>query len=149
MTDIRFYHLTRTRLEQALPQMLEKTLERGQRALVLASSEDRVEALTAHLWTYRDRGFLPHGSAKDGYAELQPVWLATTDANPNGAQVLFLTDGATSESVDAFDVVAELFDGSDGEAVQAARERWKGYKASGHDVTYWKQDDRGRWEKGA
>ena len=46
MTEIRFYHLQRTALEAALPPMLEKTLERGQRAVVMAGSEERVEALT-------------------------------------------------------------------------------------------------------
>ena len=59
MTEVRFYHMTRTGLEAALPQMLEKTLERGQRAVVIAGSEERVEALNGHLWTYRDRTFLP------------------------------------------------------------------------------------------
>ncbi len=42
MMEIRFYHMTRTTLEAALPQMLEKTLERGQRAVVRASSPERV-----------------------------------------------------------------------------------------------------------
>lgn len=149
MTDIRFYHLTRTSLERALPRMLERTLERGQRAVVLAASEDRVEALNAHLWTYGDRSFLPHGSAKDGHAEMQPVWLAAEDGNPNGAQVLFLTDGAASERLGEFELVAELFDGNDAAAVAAARERWQAYKAAGHAVTYWKQDERGRWQQGA
>jgi len=96
MTEIRFYHLQRTALETALPPMLEKTLERGQRAVVMAGSEERVEHLTDQLWTYSERGFLPHGSARDGNAALQPIWLTTADDNPNGAQVLFLTDGTNS-----------------------------------------------------
>jgi len=99
MTEVRFYHMTRTSLDQALPQMLEKTLERGQRAVVRASSETRVEALSARLWTYNDRAFLPHGTVKDGRAERQPVWLTAEDAAPNGAEVLFLTDGAQSEKI--------------------------------------------------
>jgi len=149
MTEIRFYHLTRTSLEAALPKLLEKTLARDWRALVLAGSEDRVEALAAHLWTYDDRSFLPHGTRKDGYPELQPIWLSTSDENVNGANVLFLTDGTESAAVDRFEVVAELFDGHDGEAVQRARRHWKAYKAAGHEVTYWKQADDGRWTKGA
>ena len=87
MTEVRFYHMTRTPLDQALPQMLEKTLERGQRAVVLAGSEARVEALSARLWTYHDRAFLPHGTVKDGRAERQPVWLTVADAAPNRAEV--------------------------------------------------------------
>ncbi|HTO82001.1 MAG TPA: DNA polymerase III subunit chi, partial [Methylomirabilota bacterium] len=94
MTEVRFYHLQRTTLEAALPPMLEKTLERGQRAVVVAGSPERVEHLTGHLWTYSERGFLPHGSARDGHADRQPVWLTAEDENPNGAQVLFLADGA-------------------------------------------------------
>lgn len=148
MTEIRFYHLTRTSLEAALPQLLEKTLARGWRALVLASSEDRVEALTAHLWTYDDRSFLPHGSAKDGRPAYQPIWLSSEDANANEANVLFLTDGAESAHVETYDLVAEVFDGNDAEALAAARERWKAYKKAGHELTYWRQTDEGRWQQG-
>ncbi len=147
MTEVRFYHLTRATLETALPMMLEKTLERGQRAVVRAGSEERVEALTAWLWTYRDRSFLPHGSAKDGHAELQPVWLTDQDERPNGAQVLFLTDGAVSERLEDYELCAVLFDGNDAAALAAAREQWRSLKDSAHDLTYWQQDEDGRWEK--
>ena len=147
MTEVRFYHLTRTSLEEALPRMLAKVVERAQRAVVIAGSEERVEALNARLWTYQDRGFLPHGSAKDGHAEDQPIWLTAGDENPNGAQVLFLTDGADSRSLGDFELCAILFDGGDETAVGAARERWTRLKGEGHDVTYWQQDDEGRWSR--
>jgi DNA polymerase-3 subunit chi len=149
MTEIRFYHLQRTALEAALPPMLEKTLERGQRAVVMAGSEERVEHLTNHLWTYNDRSFLPHGSVRDGHPEMQPIWLTTVDENPNGAQVLFLTDGVTSGNVSDYQLCAELFDGNNEQAVQAARERWNAYKAAGHQLTYWQQTPAGQWEKKA
>ncbi len=149
MTEIRFYHLQRTALEAALPPMLEKTLERGQRAVVMAGSEERVEHLTDHLWTYNDRSFLPHGSARDGHADMQPVWLTTADENPNGAQVLFLTDGTTSGHVADYQLCVELFDGNNEPAVQAAQERWKDYKNGGHQLTYWQQTPAGRWEQKA
>ena len=149
MTDVRFYHLTRTSLEAALPQMLEKTLERGQRAVVIAGSDERVESLNAHLWTYKERGFLPHGSAKDGYGEDQPVWLSALDENPNGAEVLFLTDGAASERLADYGICAILFDGGNESAVASARDRWRGLEAAGHEVTYWQQDERGRWSQQA
>ncbi|MGD1878608.1 MAG: DNA polymerase III subunit chi [Kiloniellaceae bacterium] len=145
MTEVRFYHMTRTPLEQALPQMLEKTLERGQRAVVRAGSEARVEALSARLWTYNDRGFLPHGTVKDGRAERQPVWLTVADEVPNGAQVLFLTDGAESENIGDFSLCVLLFDGGDDEALAQARAQWKALKEAGHAVSYWQQDEDGRW----
>ena len=147
MTEVRFYHLTRTSLEGALPPMLEKTLERGQRAVVISGSEERVEALSSHLWTYKDRSFLPHGSARDGYAEFQPVWLTARDENPNGAQVLFLTDGASSRALSNFVLCALLFDGTNEPALEAARAEWRRLKDDGHDLTYWQQDEQGRWAK--
>ena len=145
MTEVRFYHLTRTTLERALPRMLEMTRQRGQRAVVMAGSEERVEALNACLWTYDDRAFLPHGSAKDGYAEDQPVWLTERDEAPNGAEVLFLTDGADSQRLGDFTRCAVLFDGNDPAATAAARTQWQTLQAAGHAVSYWQQDERGAW----
>ena len=147
MTEIRFYHLTRKRLEEALPALLEKCLERGWRSVVMAASEERVEALAQHLWTWRERSFLPHGTARDGEPEHQPIWLTAMNDAPNGATVLFLTDGAGSPSVGRFDLVCELFDGNDDQAVVTARERWRTYKADGHTLTYWQQSPAGGWEK--
>ena len=147
MTEIRFYHLQRTTLEAALPPMLDKTLARGQRAVLMAGSAERVEALAARLWTYDDRSFLPHGTARDGMAERQPIWLTAADENPNGATALFLTDGATSAAVDRFALCVELFDGNDPAAVGAARARWSAYLAAGHALTYYQQDEAGRWQK--
>ncbi len=149
MSDVRFYHLTRSSLEAVLPVMLEKTLGRAQRAVVMAGSAERVESLNGLLWTYRDRGFLPHGSEKDGFAEDQPVWLTDRDENPNGAQVLFLADGAVSAKLADFEIGAVLFDGHDEAAVAAARTQWRDCKAAGHQVTYWQQNDAGGWEKKA
>ena len=147
MTEIAFYHLEKLPLERVLPKLLEKTLAADKRALVLAGSEDRVEALAGHLWTFEEGSWLPHGTARDGSPEDQPVWLTANDENPNGAQFLFLTDGATSDHVDGFERCFELFDGADSEAVEAARGRWKSYAEAGHELTYWRQDGDGRWEK--
>ncbi|MGM0560194.1 MAG: DNA polymerase III subunit chi [Pseudomonadota bacterium] len=147
MAEVRFYHLTATTLESALPKLLEKTLERGKRAVVLARSEERVEALCSHLWSYNDRSFLPHGTRRDGFAEQQPIWLSERDENPNDAQYLFLTDGAVSERMEAFELCALLFDGRDAEALQAARAEWKRCKDLPLDMTYWQQDEQGQWQK--
>ncbi len=149
MTEVRFYHLQRRSLEQALPRILEKVLERNWRAVVRAGSPERVDALNQHLWTYDAASFLPHGSARDGFADQQPVWLTCEDENPNGATVLILVDGVDAASATAFELVCDLFDGNDAEAVLAARERWKRCKAAGHALTYWQQNDRGGWEKRA
>jgi DNA polymerase III subunit chi len=147
MAEISFYHLTVRPLEWALPKLLERTLESGERALVMVSSEARVEALNSHLWTYDANSWLPHGAEKDGNAADQPIWLTAGTSNPNNAGFLFLTDGASSDHVEDFKRVFELFDGRDDAAVAAARVRWKTYKDAGHALSYWQQDDRGRWNK--
>ena len=149
MTEIRFYHLLRKSLDEALPELLEKTLERGWRAVVLAGSPEGVAALDQHLWTYDDRSFLPHGTAAGGDADYQPIWLAEADDNPNGAQVLFLLDGTEATSPERYERICDLFDGNDADAVQAARRRWKRMKDAGHALSYWQQSERGRWEQKA
>ena len=150
MAEVRFYHLMRQRLEDTLPVMLERTVNRDQRrAVVLARSQERLETLNVHLWTYDERGFLPHGSRGDGFAADQPIWLTVEDDNPNRAEVLFLTDGAESDRVGDYGLVCELFDGHDEDAVAAARQRWQRYKSAGHSVAYWIQTDAGGWQKQA
>jgi DNA polymerase III subunit chi len=150
MTEAVFYHLLRKPLEKALPELLEKSYERGWRVVVQAASEERVEALDAHLWTYRDDGFLPHGTARDGEAAVQPILLTSSDHNPNSARVRFLIDGvAFPGDAASYERLVLLFDGEDDEAVAAARERWGQAKAQGFAVTYWQPDEQGRWVKKA
>ncbi len=148
MTEIRFYHLERSPLEQVLPKMLQTSLGRDWRAVVIARSDERVEALNALLWVYDKDGFLPHGTVKEGQADKQPVWLTTAEENPNGAHVVFLVDGSEIADPDKFELCCEMFDGRDDEAVQRARAHWKTWKDAGHEVTYWQQTDKG-WEKKA
>jgi DNA polymerase-3 subunit chi len=143
MTEVRFYHLTRKSLEQVLPELLEKTIERGARAVVMTGSTERAEALTQHLWTYNPNNFLPHGNAKDGHEALQPIWLTEIDERPNNADFLFLTDGATSTHTGAYIRVIDIFDGTDENALAAARQRWVVYKKAGHGLSYWQQTDTG------
>ena len=149
MSDINFYHLTARPLEWALPKLLERTLEGGNRAVIMLSGAERVDALNALLWTYDANSWLPHGSEKDGSAAEQPIWLTIHDENPNGANFLFLADGAASASVGEFARVFELLDGRDEDAVRAARCHWKTYKEAGHALSYWQQDERGHWIKAA
>ena len=149
MSDVAFYHLQKSTLEAALPQLLEKTVSIGKRAVVMAGSLERVEALNAHLWDYDRESWLPHGSVRDGNAADQPVWLTTSNENPNDATFLFLTDGAACANVGDYERCFELFNGHDETAVSAARDRWKDYKEAGHALTYWQQNDRGRWEQKA
>ena len=148
MAEIGFYHLTRTTLPDALARLLGRTLEAGQRALVLCPDAASLKALDAALWACPEPAWLPHGSPADGDADLQPVWLSTDPEPANGARFLFLVDGADTRRSQEFARVFDLFDGTDEAKVAAARDRWRAAKQAGHLLTYWKQGPRG-WEKGA
>jgi DNA polymerase-3 subunit chi len=153
MSEVLFYHLQRQGLEQVLPSLLEKTLQRGWRALVLAAPE-RLRHLDDHLWTYTDESFLPHAIAGEGEASLQPILLldATRPDGPGGGdgfQVCFVTDTAELPLEAGFERLVLLFDGRDEEALAAARGQWSRARAGGHTATYWQQDESGRWQKKA
>ena len=149
MTDVLFYHLEYQPLDRALPALVERTLQRGWRAVIQAGSDERVEALDTLLWTYTDDSFLPHGTKNDGRAAEQPVYLTTEDTNPNGAAVRFLVDGAEISSFSGYERVVFMFDGRDPAALEHARAQWKAAKAANCDVTYWQQSPEGRWVKKA
>jgi DNA polymerase-3 subunit chi len=150
MTEVYFYHLEDRPLESVLPVLLGKSLERGWRAVVQAGSAERLEAIDGLLWTFADDSFLAHGTAADGHAEHQPVFLTTDDANPNGAAVRFLVDRAHPPAdVSPYERLVLLFDGGDPEALAEARQHWKTLKAAGLAVTYWQQNARGGWDRKA
>jgi len=148
MADIRFYHMERSGLDQVLPQLLGKALQGGHKIVVRCAHEAEAERLSAHLWSFDAASFLPHGSKKDGHGEAQPIWLTAENDVPNDAGVLVLTGGVEAEDTDQFEMVCDMLNGHDPQAVVAARARWKLYKEAGHDVTYWQQGDKG-WEKKA
>jgi DNA polymerase-3 subunit chi len=150
MPEILFYHLTERTLDQVLPGLVEKSLERDWRVCIQAGSQERVEALDGLLWTYRDEAFLPHGTARDGTESLQKVWLCCETDNPNNAVIRFLVDGASLDDIDEYQRIVYMFDGHNNAEVEFARTRWKHHKDAGAgDQTYWQQKADGGWEKKA
>jgi DNA polymerase-3 subunit chi len=148
MTEVLFYHLQDMTLENVLPSLLEKSLERGWRVVVQSTSEERADALDAHLWTYREDSFLPHATWRSGEAEDQPILLTVADANPNRANIRFLVDNAAVPAdAAAYDRLVLVFNGDDADALAAAREAWSACKTRGFGVTYWQADERGRWQR--
>lgn len=144
--SVQFYHLLSTPLERALPKLLEKAYHSGQRAVVRCGSDAQCEMLNKMLWTYDPARFLPHGSAKDGHSEDQPIFLTAAAENPNRASLLFVTDGSQPEALEGVTKLFDLFDGQDEAALAAARARWKSYQAAGHALAYFRQTPQGGWE---
>ena len=147
MTQVLFYHLERRSLDLVLPGLLEISLKRGWRVVVQTGDPERVEALNALLWTYREDSFLPHGAASDGNHARQPIWLTDSDDTPNGAKVRFLVDGAVLAQADGLDRAVFLFNGNNEPETAQARKSYRQALEAGHEVTYWRQSPQGKWEK--
>jgi len=147
--EVLFYHLTESTLEEALPPLVEKSLERGWRVGIQVASEERRDALDSSLWTFREDSFIPHGTDREPHAAEQPVVLTTSTANPNGASIRFLVDGAEPGALEGYERAVFLFDGHDTAQLEAARTQWKVMKSAGHMVTYWQQGADRRWQKKA
>lgn len=150
VTEILFYHLKGQTPEQVLPTLLHKSLDRGWRVVVQGTTEERMEALDAHLWTWRDDSFLPHGTWRDAEAGDHPILLTIDDKNLNNAVIRFLVEGADMPAnVAAYERVVLIFDGDDDEALDAARAHWTSAKAAGLEATYWRADEKGTWRRQA
>lgn len=148
-TELLFYHLETRPLDAVLPVLLEKTLERGWKAVVEVGSAERLEVLDTALWTYSDDSFLPHGVANGSEDDaLQPVVLLNGPDNPNAANVRFYVDRATPSARQDYERLVYIFNGHDPDAVEEARGIWRALRSE-YDLTYWQQDANGRWAKKA
>ena len=147
MTEIGFYHLPRSTLDEALPRLLEKAYAGGHRVVVRSSDPERIELLNRALWTYGKDSFLPHGARSDGFAEDQPIYLTAQVENPNRATILVRIDDADAPDLAGYTRCLDLFDGGDPDAVERARQRWRDGGEAGHACTYWQQGERGGWVK--
>ena len=148
MSEVWFYHLTESSLEAALPPLLGKCAQRGWNVLVWGLESARLEHLDRVLWTYAEASFLPHGIAGGAKDAAQPVLLSATGDNANAAQVLMLIDRAEASpsALAAYERAIVIFDGSDNEAVDAARGYWKTVIAAEIPAQYWAQEG-GSWVK--
>jgi DNA polymerase-3 subunit chi len=152
VTETLFYHLERRSLEDVLPGLVGKSLERGWRAVIKTDSSERSDALDNLLWTFDDQSFLAHAQSGDGDPARQPVLITVEDENPNAAQILFCVGGAQPSDwkeagLSALARVVMLFDGRDTAMLERARGAWKNAREAGHDVTYWKESASGKFEK--
>ena len=151
-TEVFFYHLERQPLDIVLPTLIERVVERNWRTVVEIGSPERLAALNTLLWTYKPESFLPHGIEADGSPSEQPVYLTTKPDNPNGATVRFLVEGASPSTFSGYNRVVLIFDGRNPDALAAARKHWKAAKAlpdGAIKLTYWQQNQDGRWDQKA
>ena len=149
MTEVWFFHLDKQPLEHVLPRIVASSITRGWHMVIETAMPERVVKISELLWASEDVAFLPHGFAGEPFPELQPVWLTASSENPNNAQVRVFLDGAKPVDISGFDRAVLMFDGNDDQALEAARAEWKNQKSAGHIISYWKQDESGKWQNQA
>lgn len=147
MTEIRFYHLQKKSAESVVFDLAERALTRDHRIIIRVKDENDAQRLNDFLWTNKSDSFLPHGTAADGHADQQPVFITATNDNPNKADVVMLMPGAESTGIDAFRLCCDILDGRDEEQIVAGRARYKDWRSQGHELSYWQQSDAGKWEQ--
>lgn len=145
--EIRFYHLTVTPLEKALPKLLEKIITQGWRALILTDSEEQAEFLSIQLWTYHPNSFLPHGTHKDGFMEDQPIFLTPLEENPNNAEILIILNGKSPHFLETFNQCLYLFEDKDDVKKKSSLAIWETYEEKSYLLSSWIQQKDGKWEK--
>jgi DNA polymerase-3 subunit chi len=149
MTEVLFYHLERARLEQVLPELVMKCLERGWHSVIQTDTEEQADTFSSLLWSFRDDSFIPHGTARDGFSDRQAVFLTSDTQNPNRAKIRFILNGAQLKDSTDYLRIIYLFDGNNDEAVAMARKNWSEARRADYNVTYWRQNAQGKWEQKA
>ena len=145
--EISFYHLTAQPLNIALPKLLSKVRTANMKVVVKVRNLEDMNDIDQVLWTYEAESFLAHDTLKSKYQKDQPIYITTGEENPAIADVLVLTDGSTSEDMESYKRVLDIFDGNNSSALDAARERWSKYKNDGYVISYFQQTESGGWVK--
>ena len=143
-----FYHLEALTIEGVLPGLLEKTRQKGWRALV-KMPEAQLKEMDDYLWTYKDDSFLPHGRDDEPMADQQPITLSSNAATAAGHDAVFLLGGAEISDMTGVERAMVMINGRSQEDVQRERGRWKTLKDTGATLSYYQQNDRGGWKKKA
>ncbi len=143
-----FYHLEGSTIENVLPELLEKTLAKGWRALVKLP-QDRLAEMDDLLWTFRDDSFLPHGRDDEPMADWQPILLSSNADKAVGFDAVFLLGGAKVSDMSGVERAMVMINGRSESDVKKERGRWKQLKDAGAELAYYQQNVRGSWEKKA
>ena len=146
MAEVWFYQLEGKTVDDVLPGLLARGLDRGVRMLVQTVDAERVKALSQKLWSHEDVSFLTHGFEGEPNPVAQPIYITATAENPNASEFHFFIDGAAPENLIGLTRASIMFDGDEETAIEQARGLWRNFKADGHAIKYWKQDADGRWK---
>ena len=146
--QIDFYQLKSGDIATPLAMLSDRVVASGQKMLILAR-EAHFEVISAALWTQKPESFLAHNMDDEEGSEHAPIWVSTRpEQNPILAKFIALTSGMVPPDLGHFKRVFNLFDGSDEQAVNVARQCWKDWSAR-EELTcrYFSQDEEGNWSQ--
>jgi len=142
--DVRFYELSNTPLEKALPQLLYKIYDSLETSMLLLFGEEgQVQVFNNLLWTFSSNKFLPHGIESDGAGNIEPLLLTTKEENLNKANILVSTKLPANEEFSAsFSRKIYMFPKEQNEQFIS---KFQQLRNNQENATYWQQDASGKW----
>ena len=147
MSEVFFYHLTQTRLEVALPKILERALSADWSVELRIGMEADVESISDAIWKGPDESFLPHCSADNDKLHDYPIVLNKSPLSEVRDCLIVIDQAELQENeMEKFKRVCLLFDSNNEIELKNARETWKSLSDAGLKTSYWAEDN-GKWTK--
>ncbi len=114
-------------------QLAEKIYKSGHQLLINTDSEPAARHLDDMLWTFRDRGFIPHAIYQQQGMQSEPVLISCTPEPDTHSDVLLNLADEVPGFFSRFQRVAEIVS-QEAQQKQAARVRYKFYRDRGYQI---------------
>ena len=147
MSEVYFYHLTHTRLEVALPKILERALSAEWSVELRIGMERDEETISDAIWKGPDESFLPNCLEDSDKLQDHPIVLSKSSLSEVRDCLIVMDQVNLKENeVKKFKRVCLLFDAKNEVELTNARETWKSLSNAGVNTVYW-AEDQGTWKR--
>tara|TARA_B100000683_G_scaffold50499_1_gene47963 strand:- start:155 stop:604 length:450 start_codon:yes stop_codon:yes gene_type:complete len=147
MSEVYFYHLTHTRLEVALPKILERALSAEWSVELRIGMERDEETISDAIWKGPDESFLPNCLEDSDKLQDHPIVLSKSSLSEVRDCLIVIDQVNLKENeVIKFKRVCLLFDAKNEVELTNARKTWKSLSNAGVNTVYW-AEDQGTWKR--
>ena len=147
MSEVFFYHLTHTRLEIALPKILERALSAEWSVELRIGIERDEETISDAIWKGPDESFLPNCLEDSDKLQDHPIVLSKSSLSEVRDCLIVMDQVNLKENeVKKFKRVCLLFDAKNEVELTNARKTWKSLSNAGVNTVYW-AEDQGTWKR--
>lgn len=135
MTRIRFTRLEQPRSKALhLCRLAQTCLEEGHSLVIRVADLEQAQSLDRFLWTWKKDSFLPHCLDDPAQTRIdEPIVIVTAERNPNGATALIMGTPCSLPFIESFALVFDFAEVYADDLAQAARTRFRSYRAHGLD----------------